>query len=194
MRRGDELISRSIREDFSELTLDLLKPLAALVGEPPTRKGELVDLLSGVMEDREKVRALYARLSEVNQRTVQEATHDLEGILHLRKFRAKYGQEPNFGGSGSRYYGKDNPPSKLRLFFPRHQVLPDDLLAILETFVPEPPPMKVEASDVLPGPDRAATRRAPDFLLRSPARMTRPSSEYDKRPAPRSTTSRRYSG
>jgi hypothetical protein len=129
--------------------VDDLKPLAALVGVPPMRKGELVDFVARVMEDAEKVRALYADLGDVGKESVQEAAHSPEGILNLDRFRAKYGLTPEFGGSGRRY-GKGSPPTRLRLFFPHYNVLPRDLREILQTFVPEPPPLKVEARDELP--------------------------------------------
>ena len=90
MTRRDELEQRTIRETFTALTVDDLKALAPLVSESPirksdlpTKKGELVDLLAGFMEDREKVRALYARLSEAVQKVLQEATHDPQGILYI---------------------------------------------------------------------------------------------------------------
>ena len=149
MRHHNEVFQRTIREAFTDLTLDDLKPLAALVGQPPLRKGELVDLLTGVMKDAERVRALYAGLAEVGQKSLQEATHNPGGILHLDKFQAKYGRSPDFGGSGRRY-GKSPPPTRLRLFFPHYNVLPRDLREILRTFVPEPPSVTVEAIDELP--------------------------------------------
>src|ERR1700738_4620656 len=100
MTYRDESEPATIREAFSQLTVDDLKPLAAMVGQVPTRKGDLVDLLTNAMEDGEKVRTLYAGLDDVGQKALQEAAHDPEGVLHGAKFRAKYGRFPNFGGSG----------------------------------------------------------------------------------------------
>ena len=62
-------------------TVDDLKPLAALVDGAATRKGDLVDLLTKVLEDPEKVRSLYEGLGDVAQKSVQEATHSSEGVL-----------------------------------------------------------------------------------------------------------------
>ena len=150
MRRHNELLQQgTIREAFSELTLDDLKPLAALVGVPPTRKDELVEHLARVMEDAEKVRSLYASLGDVFQKTLQEAVHSPRGILNIKGFQAKYGRAPDFGGSGRRY-GKSSPPTRLRLFFPHYNVLPRDLREILLTFVPKPPPLTVATTDELP--------------------------------------------
>jgi hypothetical protein len=79
MRYHDELEPRTIREAFAALKVDDLKPLAALVDGAATRKGDLVDLLAKVLEDREKVRRLYEGLDDVAQKSVQEATHSSEG-------------------------------------------------------------------------------------------------------------------
>ncbi len=162
MPRRDELEQTTIREAFTDLTVDDLKPLAALVatGQPPTRKGDLVDLLTSAMEDSRKVRALYASLADLYQKALQEATHDLEGILSLEKFEAKYGATPDFGGRGRRY-GKGDSPSRLRLFFPGYYpVLPHNLQKILEAFVPEPPALKVNTCDELPPKIRPRVTRS----------------------------------
>ena len=139
----------TVREAFSLLTVDDLKPLAALVGQVPTKKGDLVDLLARSMTDSHEVRSLYANLDDIGQKAVQEATHDPEGVLHSQRFWAKYSRSPNFGGSGRRY-DNDAKPTTLRLFFPRYQVLPTNLRQMLLAFVPEPPPLTVNTSDELP--------------------------------------------
>jgi hypothetical protein len=74
---------RTLREAFSELTVDELKPLASLVGATATRKGDLVDLLAKALEDREKVRSLYDGRDDVGKKALQEATYDPEGTLDL---------------------------------------------------------------------------------------------------------------
>jgi hypothetical protein len=165
----DELEPVTIREAFSRLTVDDLKPLAAMVGQGqlPTRKGELVDLLARGLEDGKKVRDMYDGLDEVAQKAVQEAAHDPEGVLHGPSFRAKYGRTPDFGGSGGRYT-RDRQPTTLRLFFPQRAALPVDLRKMLLTFVPEPPPLTVNACDDLPSRIRrgrvgpGSYRRKPD--------------------------------
>jgi hypothetical protein len=149
MPRYDKPELLTVREAFSRLTVDDLKPLAALLGQVPTKKGDLVDLLARSMEDPHEVRSLYAGLEDVSQKAVQEATHDPEGVLHEQRFRAKYSRSPNFGGSGRRY-SNDAKPTILRLFFPRYQVLSTGLRQMLRTFVPEPPALTVSTSDELP--------------------------------------------
>lgn len=150
MPHGDETQPRTLREAFSELTVDELKPLASLVGATATRKGELVDLLAKAMGDRQKVRSLYDGRDDVGKKALQEATYDPEGTLDLFIFKAKYGRTPSFGGSGSRYGLRNEKPTVLRLFFPRRNTLPRDLQSMLRSFVPEPPPLTVQALDELP--------------------------------------------
>lgn len=83
MPHVDETQPRTIREAFSELTVDELKPLASLVGATAMRKGDLVDLLAKALEDREKVRSLYDGRDDVGKKVLQEATYDPEGALDL---------------------------------------------------------------------------------------------------------------
>ena len=180
MRRNNDLIPRTSREAFADLGLNELKPLAALMGAPPGRKGELVEFLARLMEDVEKVRALYAGLADLGQRIVQEAVHSPGGVLNLKSIQAKYGFAPGLGGPG-RYYDQSSPPTRLRLFLPTHNVLPRDLREILQTFVPRPPPLTVATIDELPakirmpridrGPfDRRSDERDVELRVRQTAR------------------------
>jgi hypothetical protein len=148
MRYRDEFQAKTIREAFSALNVDQLKPLAALVGGKATRKGELVDLLAKVLEDQERVRNLYDALDDMSKKSVQEATYDLDGVLNYFQFRAKYGKTPALS-SGDNRYGRGKP-TMLRLFFPDTTAIPSDLQSLLRGFVPEPPALAVEGHDDLP--------------------------------------------
>jgi hypothetical protein len=149
MSRYDESEQLNVRDALALLTLDDLKPVAKLVGTPPARKGELVDLIARTLENMEKVRSLYDKLDDSGKKAVQEATYDPEGVLDEARFAAKYGRSPDFGGSGRRF-NNDGQPSLLRLFFPRSNVLPIDLRQMLRTFVPEPEPLTAKSNDELP--------------------------------------------
>lgn len=149
MPRYDDEERLTVRDALALLTVEDLKPLAKLVGEPPARKGELVELLARTMTDAARVRSLYDRLDDIGKKAVQEATHDAAGRLIDGKFTAKYGRAPDFGSSGRRY-GSSGKPTALRLFFPRCRTLPTDLRTTLQAFVPEPPPMTVAVSEELP--------------------------------------------
>src|SRR4051812_28301715 len=90
-----------VREALSQLTVDDLRPLVALVGTArSTRKGDLVDRLAETLENPKELRALYQDLDDVAQKAVQEATYNPHGSLHLDRFTAHYGRTPNFGGFG----------------------------------------------------------------------------------------------
>ena len=145
---------RQVVEDLSidgtvwNLTVEDLKPLVRLIQDDvPSRKGELVDVLTRAMKRPKEVHALYDGLSELNKRAVEEAVRDPAGSLDLCRFGAKYGHSPDFGSSG-RF--RNEPPTKLRLFFPRYYSLPTDLRDLLLTFIPAPPALTVNASDDLP--------------------------------------------
>ena len=170
MPRIDETQPRTLREAFSGLTVNELKPLASLLGATAMRKGDLVDLLAKTLEDQARVRSLYDSLDDVGKKVLQEAGHDPAGALDLFMFKAKYGRTPNFGGSGSRYGSQKEKPTVLRLFFPLRNALPRDLQSILRGFVPEPPPPTVQALDDLPakaglpdvGPGRSSREEETD--------------------------------
>jgi hypothetical protein len=118
-------------EAFQSLKVDDLKPLARLLtSEVPSRKADLAELVTRAMQDPAKLRALYEGLNELNQAAVREATHESEGNLDLAKFKAKYGQAPNFGAGTT--------TAALRLFFPVGRSLPRDLQQLLTPFVPPP--------------------------------------------------------
>jgi hypothetical protein len=139
----------TVREALSRLTVEDLRPLAALLGQGGQgRKAEWVDRVATPLEDPEQVRALYGQLDDLGRTAVQEAAHDPEGVLHRERFRARYGRSPDFGGSG--HYPRDPRPTLLLLFFPRYHLLPTDLRATLRTFVPRPEPFKVEGTEELP--------------------------------------------
>jgi Helicase conserved C-terminal domain len=149
MRDSEESQPRTLREAFDDLTVDGLKPLVALVGAVPTKKGQLVDQLTGTLGDPSKLRKLYNDLDDLGRNALQEATYDPNGALDLFKFKAKYNRTPGFGGSGRRYADQEKP-TILRLFFPLRNRLARDLQTMLREFVPKPPAMTVKTLDDLP--------------------------------------------
>ena len=82
MGRYDERGPLTTREAFALLTVEELKPLAALVGPVLKKKDELVDALARALTDLATVRDLYERLDDIGRKAVQEATHDPAGQLH----------------------------------------------------------------------------------------------------------------
>jgi hypothetical protein len=153
----DEPLPVPAEEAFGKLTVEHLKPLAALLtGDVPKRKGELVGLLTRHMTDAGQVRALYERLDPLAQKAVQEATFDPKGLLHRDKFVARHGQLPAFHEPSPKdrpdYYDYDRHtrPTHLALFFPRHDWLPTDVRRLLLAFVPSPPAFTLPSVAALP--------------------------------------------
>jgi hypothetical protein len=143
-------------EAYQALRVDDIKPLARLLGkEVPNRKPELVAVLTKTMRNPQMVRTLYEQLDDAGKDAVREATHDDEGLWHPEQFRAKYGRSPSFGKTQSSYR-EPARPTPLYLFFPNFVSLPVDLRQMLLTFVPEPEPIGIAATDELP-----ATARVP---------------------------------
>lgn len=133
-------------EAFGKLTVDHLRPLAALlIDDVPKRKTELVNLLTRFMTDPKEVRALYEQLDPLAQMAVQEAAFEPKGLLHRERFIARHGQMPTFHRpsdkehTGSYGYDRHSQPTHLALFFPRYDWLPTDLRQLLLAFVPSPP-------------------------------------------------------
>jgi hypothetical protein len=145
-RRTDDWQPFSTAEAFEGLTVENLKPLAKLfTPKPPTRKTELVSLLTAAMRDPQHVRQLYDGLDPVGRAAVQEAVHDPRGELNEGRFAAKYGGLPEFyersegeDTAWSYGYGRGSHPKPLRLFFPQDTFLPTDLRSLLHDFVPQP--------------------------------------------------------
>src|SRR5438093_355040 len=77
MRAGQDRGALTAEQEFARLTIERLRPLAALLGSaPPKKKGELVAVLTRAMTDPARARSLYDRLEPVAQLAVREATHD----------------------------------------------------------------------------------------------------------------------
>ena len=191
-RRYDSLEPATVRESFTELTVDDLKPLLKLLTTTiPTCKNDLVEALTAELTDPRKVQALYSGLDEGKQ-AIQEATHHPEGILELNRFEARYGHPPVFWVASEDKYGwgysRRDRPLRLALFFPGgHCILPTDLRDILLKFVSPPPPFVLEtlANFLLILTGRSTTGKetngstrhssSPSGCVRLPAKLSRTS-------------------
>jgi hypothetical protein len=144
--RRDEPEPVPAAEAFGKLTIDHLRPLAALLtSDVPKRKPELVTLLARFMTDPDELRALYEQLDPLAQKAVQEATFEPKGLLLRERFIARHGQLPAFHRPSEKErtsfhdYDRHTRPTHLALFFPKYDWLPGDLQQLLLTFVPSPP-------------------------------------------------------
>ncbi len=130
------------------MTNDHLKRLGALTNERlPTRKAELVALILRQM-DGENLRAAWDSLDDLQRAAVAEVVHADSTQFYAERFRAKYGENPEWGVIDP--YDRHAVPSPLRFFFYGASVMPDDLKARLKAFVPPPIATKIETVAELP--------------------------------------------
>ncbi len=147
----------SLADALNILTVDDLRPRVRLLktSEDAKRKAEFVAVIEKHLEG-ERLKALWERLDDLQQKAVSEAIHSTDGRFDRAQFQAKYGDLPDFGTRKGRWgYGVD--PSLLRLFFyseARYQdtasVVPRELRQRLLKFVPEPAAPALDTLDELP--------------------------------------------
>ena len=93
--RPEELFTAE--ELFTKLTVEDLRPLAALIGdEVPKRKTDLVPLLTSTITNPERLRDFYERLDSPSQNAIRMATFDPKGYLDPDKFEAQFAQKLRF--------------------------------------------------------------------------------------------------
>lgn len=156
-RQKETATIRSVHEALDLLTVDQLKPLAALLPtrERPTRKGDLVELVAHYLSG-ERLRALWERLDGTQKLAVAETIYADESVFNSARFRARYGGLPVFGTKEDRWRYSETP-SLLRLFLYRaHRyhdgasIVPEDLKRQLLRFVPKPSAPSLKSRDELP--------------------------------------------
>ena len=132
-----------VSEVYEKVNLDTLRPMAKFISpDAPTRKMDIVPFLVRAMTNEDVVRRLYESLDQVSKAAIQEAVADPLGEINISRFVAKYGKSPTRGTNAA--------PSALNLFVPLGWSIPDDLRAILESFVPEPQAVSIESTEELP--------------------------------------------
>ncbi len=113
----------------------------------PGRKAEIaaviLDYLAG-----ERLQKVWQRLDTLQQAAVAEVVHSASPRFPADRFRAKYGGDPDWGTSDK--YGYRRNPSLLGFFFYGKRVMPDDLKARLEAFVPPPAAVTIQTVAQLP--------------------------------------------
>ncbi len=148
MRRYvDDLGIETLETALFNSRVDRLRQLAALTGEKaPSRKAEIIDLIIGHLRG-DRLRRVWEGLDELQKAAVAEVVHGYSARFDAGQFRAKYGREPDWGKRNT--YGSTVAPSPLQFFF-HENVMPDDLRARLEEFVPAPRRAGVTTLDRLP--------------------------------------------
>ena len=130
------------------LRADELKKLAQLTGTRlPTRKAELARHVVRHLEG-EGLQLVWRSMDKLQQAAVAEVVHSDGTKLHPERFKAKYGNTPDWGSMN--VYARDEAPSPLRFFFFGHAVMPDDLKTRLKAFVPRPAKAEIESREEVP--------------------------------------------
>lgn len=125
-----------------------LRRLGALTGvKLPIRKPDLVEVIIRHLEG-ERLCTLWQGLDKIDRAAVAEVVHSSSTQFPADRFRAKYGQDPEWGSAAEG--GRGRKPSGLCFFFYGDRIMPDDLQARLKAFVPPPAETKVQFLERLP--------------------------------------------
>ena len=145
-RRSSKTSPVLLAQFLQQYTVPMLKKLAALVESYlPTRKVDVIAVIQEYLENPEKLRELWDTLDSVQQAAVAEVVHALTEAFDAVAFRAKYGQDPNWGEL-SRWGGLEKP-SLLCLFIYQGGEMPRDLKARLKAFVLPPRAVEIQTVD-----------------------------------------------
>ncbi len=140
LSRGIGIEPMKLREILESYTVDTLKPLAAFCGGSSiTRKAELVEYITRAMTSPEGLRQQWEQLDELSRKAVSLAVHN-GGHFDQAVFLARYGRLPPRPSSR---WSWERKPIRLDLFLYNGHI-PDDLLPLLETWVPRPEPFRIE--------------------------------------------------
>ena len=140
----------TLHEALSAETVDNLKhrALALSTEKKPTRKADLVAFIERQLEG-PKLRSAWEKLDRLQQAAVAEVVHAPEPIFQSRQFKAKYGEQPNWGERSLRWGSPKTKPELLQVFF-FGGVMPEDLRQRFKAFVPEPEPVMLNTMEALP--------------------------------------------
>jgi hypothetical protein len=139
---------KTVHQALEQYTVPDIKELAGLIASHlPTRKADLMQVIETYLNSQTNLRQIWRQLDEIQQAAVAEMLHSGELTFDEARFKAKYGQKPNWGGlQNSGYYGRPKQqPTLLRLLFYRGQI-PLDLQAKLKAFVSPPRAVKIKTA------------------------------------------------
>jgi hypothetical protein len=151
----------TLENSLYALNVDELKwYVAALPGPAPTRKAELVAMLSRALLDPANLRALWARLTPAQQHVIAEVVHNQGGRYNTEVIEAKYPSSvapktPRTMGYNFYVIGaKKEHATPYDLFFSYGyelgRYIAADLIALLRAFVPLPPATRMASHDTPP--------------------------------------------
>ena len=139
----------TLLEYLNNLTVDDLRKLGRHVPDNmPTRKDEIVDVIHRAMMTGDGLPRLWTRLNQLQRAAVAEVVHSPTNRFDANAFRAKYGDDPDWG-TQQNTWSSVREPSILGLFFYRYE-MPTDLKAALQSLVPKPRGITIETVPTLP--------------------------------------------
>lgn len=147
---------KTLQAGLSFCTVEDIKKLLQLlpIEKKPTRKDDLIDAVERHLFG-PGLQQIWNELDELQQAAVAEAVYCTDGRFEAEQFEAKYGKLPKWETRGS-FIRYNQPAAKLDLFFyPEGRYgsavsLPEDLQRKLKAFVPQPEPVTLSSSDILP--------------------------------------------
>lgn len=135
-----------LRDFLESYTVEMLKPLAAFCGGGAiTRKAELIECILRTMTSPEELRRQWEQLDDLSRKAVSLAVHN-GGQFDEAVFRARYSRLPSRPSSR---WSWERKPIRLDLFL-HNGWIPDDLLPLLETWVPRPEPFRIKGQPEAP--------------------------------------------
>lgn len=158
-------MSMTLRDLLANLTVPELKDLVShLPGSATaTRKDDLIERIVVAMLG-PQLTPIWSRLDETQQAAVAEAAHHPLGEYSDRRFRAKYQCAPAFRVATAKSYGYSTGKSTALCLFIQYSrdegryIVPSDLRARLQVFVPPPAPPAILSSETLAENPRLTVR------------------------------------
>jgi hypothetical protein len=141
----------SVSEALNSINAPAVKQLATLAstGPLPTRKAELIGLVSARLEHDDVLRGTWERLDHIQRAAVAEVVHGHSPRFEHDRFLAKYGRSPDWGTLDA-YPRRSTGPTALQLFFCGGRTMPEALRQRLREFVPAPAAAALAVLDDLP--------------------------------------------
>jgi len=139
----------TINQALNKYTVDQLKLLLPNLptDKKPTRKAEIIALIEEHLHG-QKLRFLWDKLDSLQRSAVAEVAHSPDSHFDENRFRAKYGQSPDFG-SRHPQYNTQKTISTLGLFI-YTSGMPLELKENLRRFVPPPASMVLKSYSEIP--------------------------------------------
>ncbi len=135
-----------LREILPTYTVDMLKPLARLCNSPSLmRKDDIITGIIGTLTSPEGLRLQWEQLDDLSRKAVAQAVHN-SGEFDEAAFRARYGQLPVRPQSRWTW---EKQAVRLDLFLYQDHI-PDEMLPLLEPWVPRPEPFQIEGVTATP--------------------------------------------